>query len=164
MPASSGPIQLDRLKTVNIAVSQIGTKEEYTNGGKQVNLYLKSVGLGGGFYWCAAFVKWVYNLAGVKTPNGANGAARSFFEQGRNVYQRGGAGSIEAVQPGDCVGYYYPNLGRIGHIGLVEKNQPGVLITIEGNTSEGQSRNGDGVHRLRRMKRSIYVAADYISK
>jgi hypothetical protein len=164
LPASGQQrnITTDRLKVINIAISQIGTVEEYTNGGKQVNVYLKTVGLGTGYYWCAAFQKWVFNTAGIKTP-GCNGAAASFFNKGRNVYQKGGKAPLEAVQIADNVSFYYTNLGRIGHIALVEKIEANAFITIEGNTSEAGSRNGDGVYRKRRMKRSIYSAADWVA-
>ena len=50
---------------VTIAKTQIGVLEEPpgSNRGKQVNEYLKSVGLGPGFSWCAAFVYWIYRKA-----------------------------------------------------------------------------------------------------
>jgi len=43
--------------------------------------------------------------------------------------------------------------GGAGHTGLVEKVDGGMLVTIEGNTNEGGSREGIGV--FRRSKRKI---------
>ena len=52
-------------KAWEIARSQIGVKEQPlgSNAGPQVNAYLASVGLGPGYFWCAAFVYWCYQQA-----------------------------------------------------------------------------------------------------
>jgi translation initiation factor IF-1 len=49
--------------------------------------------------------------------------------------------------PGDVVTYYYPNIGRVGHVGFLEKiDKDGYFITIEGNTTGGGfNRDGVGV-------------------
>ena len=51
--------------TVQYAISQLGVVEVPlgSNKGKDVEKYLKSVGLGGGFPWCMAFVYWCVNEA-----------------------------------------------------------------------------------------------------
>jgi len=158
-----GGISPQRKCVLNTAISQIGVKEEYANGGKEVNKYLKTVGLPGGYYWCAAFVKWVYNTCGIKTSGAQNGAARSFFATNKTYFVRGKSGSLDFSQTGDVVGFYYNNLGRIGHIAIVERQDgSNGLLTIEGNTAEDGGRNGDGVYRKRRTKRSVYAAANFI--
>lgn len=164
LPASGQQrnIAADRARVIAIADSQIGVVEEWNNGGKMVNEYLKTVGLGTGYYWCAAYQKWVFNHAGIKTP-GCDGAARSWAQPNKLVYQRGGKGSIDAIPLASNLFFYYSNLGRIGHIALLVKIEANAFITDEGNTSEAGSRNGDGVYKKRRMKRSIYSAADHVA-
>lgn len=42
--------------------------------------------------------------------------------------------------------------GGAGHTGLVERVEGGKLVTIEGNTNDGSSREGIGVFRRNRRK------------
>jgi hypothetical protein len=151
-----------RERVVVTAQKEVGVVEVGYNRGPKVNIYLASSGNRPGEYWCSAFITWVYKQNGIKTPAGA-GAARSYFQPGpKLLFQRNKLGDLDLGRPGDVVGFYYPNLGRIGHIGMIEKTGSGAFITIEGNTGEDGGRNGDGVHRKRRMKRSIYALANHI--
>ncbi len=157
---------------VESARAEIGVMEESPNAGKRVNEYLKTVGLPGGFFWCGAFISWLHKRCGLPTPKGA-GAARAWFAPGpRLLFQRGRAGDDLAgkLQPGTVVGFYYSNLGRIGHIALVAEAPVGggMLKTIEGNVGpdggHGVNRNGDQVGGKRRYVRSVYSAADWRRK
>ncbi len=58
-------------------------------------------------------------------------------------------------------GIYFPKLGRIGHCGLVEGVQGDFCRTIEGNTSVAGSREGDGVYRRLRHRRTIAKFSDW---
>jgi hypothetical protein len=49
----------------------------------------------------------------------------------------------------------------VGHTGLVEKVSGDFAITIEGNTNNGGSRDGDGVYRRRRLL-STLLAKDWL--
>ena len=65
--------------------SQIGVREATgRNDGKQVELYLKSVGLGKGYAWCSAFVRWCFDKCGIKTS--INAMALSADRPGYYVY------------------------------------------------------------------------------
>ena len=65
--------------------SQIGVREATgRNDGKQVEQYLKSVGLGKGYAWCSAFVRWCFDKCGVKTT--INAMALSTHSSKRLVY------------------------------------------------------------------------------
>ena len=46
-------------------------------------------------------------------------------------------------------------MGRVAHVGLVEKSEGDWLVTIEGNTNGGGSRDGDGVYRRRRLAANV---------
>ena len=53
---------------IKTAESQVGVVEKTgNNDGVQVEAYLKTVGLGKGYSYCAAFVKWVFLQCGFKT-------------------------------------------------------------------------------------------------
>jgi hypothetical protein len=73
----------DEIKTLSqrsleIALSQNGVQEmpKGSNKGPDVEKYLKSVGLGGGYAWCMSFVYWCVQQAatemGNKKPIGEN--------------------------------------------------------------------------------------------
>jgi hypothetical protein len=162
LPSVGGGLTL-RERVVATAQKEVGVKESGPcNCGPKVNIYLAASGNRPGEFWCAAFITWVYKQNGVKPPK-YPGAARNYFQPGQTLlFQRGKLGDIDLGRPGDVVGFYYANLGRIGHIGMVETIGSGAVITIEGNTGEDGGRNGDGVHRKRRMKRSIYALANHI--
>jgi len=77
--------------------------------------------------WCAMFVDYVANKAGVSKyiPHTASapGMASAFGKR----YNRGGGG----IQPGDIP--FFSNGGGISHVGLVEKVNGNAVGTIEGN-------------------------------
>ena len=74
------------------------------------------------------------------------------------------AGVRGKIQAGDLFTLYYRRLGRVGHVGIVGgmigKN---TIMTYEGNTNEGGSREGDGVFRKARPIRSLEGVYDHIS-
>ncbi|MEJ7778693.1 MAG: hypothetical protein WKF68_03805 [Daejeonella sp.] len=62
----------------------------------------------------------------------------------------------------DIFALYFPEKGRIAHVGFVDEwNEPWV-VTVEGNTNVLGSREGDGVYRKRRLTRSVYKVARFI--
>lgn len=63
--------------------------------------------------------------------------------------------------PGDIFGIYFPEKGRIAHVGFVDQWDGKWLITVEGNTNESGSREGDGVYRKRRLVSSISKVSVY---
>jgi hypothetical protein len=50
----------------------------------------------------------------------------------------------------DAFGIYFQSLKRVAHTGIIEKVEGKWAITIEGNTNDDGSRDGDGVYRKRR--------------
>lgn len=153
---------------VRAAAGYIGVREATgRNDGDQVELILGRVGLGPGYSWCGAFVYVGCADAGVDLPGGARqfAWAPSWHPQQRRVWQRSrgvnprwqGQGQ-RVPMPGDVFGVYYSKLGRIGHVGIVERWGT-TVITIEGNTSSGGSRDGDGVYRRRRLADQLYCVS-----
>ncbi|WP_460444297.1 CHAP domain-containing protein, partial [Amycolatopsis magusensis] len=142
-------------------LSQLGVREATgRNDGREVEKYLRSAGLGKGYAWCGAFVNWCLRQNGCPTPSGPAWAP-SWFPAKRLVYAWGkpiGKGP----STGDVFGIWFANLKRIGHVGYVHEWGDSSVITVEGNTNEAGSREGDGVYRKRRLKRSIYRVSNWI--
>lgn len=136
--------------------TQIGVREKTGhNDGKDVEKYLKTVGLGKGYSWCAAFVKWCLLEAGYIQANAINGMALTCHRKGHIVYEKGKV--IREIQQGDVGTLYYPNLGRIGHTFFYDKKvNEKIYRTVEGNTNAQNSREGDGVYvRYRSIKQTF---------
>lgn len=142
--------------------SQVGVREATgKNDGKQVEAYLKSVNLGKGYAWCAAFVKWTFDQCGVKTT--INAMALSTHRKGYFVYYKG----IKYKEPksGDVFTLYYPKLKRIGHTGFFDKGvNDKIYRTVEGNTNSAGSREGDGVYIKYRSYNATYSINRWIGE
>ena len=138
-------------KLVELAHGELWVREETgNNDGVRVEGYLASVGLKKGQPWCAAFVSFIFKQAGYTAPR--TGWSPSLFPVKRLV---------KAAAPGNVFGIYFPALKRIAHCGFVEQANGDWISSIEGNTGTGGGRDGDGVHRRKRHKRSIYKYADW---
>ena len=147
-------------KVQSVYTSQLGVRElTGHNDGLMVETYLHTVGLGKGYPWCAAFVKWTYLQAGIKT--NINGMALSVDKPDKRVFYKGKF--ITDPMPGDAFTLYYASLGRIGHTGFYDGRQNDTIYrTVEGNTNSAGSREGDGVYRKYRSFKSTYSINSYI--
>lgn len=137
---------------INQSLYYVGTEEKPkgSNWGKEVQQMLASVGVNFPAPWCAAYVGIVcrnscisYPYSGF-VPNWTRDIwkAKVIFDKakkGRSILQT-------ELRRGDIATIYFPNLRRDAHIfivlGVTEK---GNIITIEGNTNPGGSRDGYGV-------------------
>ena len=64
--------------------------------------------------------------------------------------------------PGDVMGLYFAHLGRIAHVGIIYRWGEKKVVTIEGNTNDAGSREGDGVYKKIRLTRQIYAVSNWI--
>lgn len=153
--------QLKRKELAQIYSSQVGVREATgNNDGLQVETFLHAAKAKRGQSWCAAFVSWCLQLAGIKHPITAWAAA--MFPAKNTIYTRGRPPTA-TPQQGDVFGLYYTNLGRIGHVGFIHDWGNGnIVVTVEGNTNEAASREGDGVYKKKRLKRQIYKVSNFI--
>lgn len=147
--------------------SQMGVREATGhNDGPQVEQYLRYTGLGKGNAWCAAFVCWVLGQAGVENPRTA--WAVSLFPKEKLIWKQGNShatGNTQlATKKASVFGLYFPSLKRIAHCGFIDQWGETQVITVEGNTNDQSSREGDGVYRKRRPIKSLYAVADWIGK
>ena len=148
----------------------LSVREDGSNRGTFVEVYLKAVGLAPGNPWCMAFVvlrliKAAASL-GLAFPKDVpkTGSTVLFSDYGKNKgfwirradFELGRAN----IQPGDIVFYFFPSKGRIAHTGIVvELADNKNFFTVEGNTSGGISdsvdRDGQGVYMKLRTLSSL---------
>jgi len=139
---------------------QIGVRElTGNNDGKQVEVYLKYVGLQKGNPWCAAFVCWVLGQNNV--PNPKNGYCPTLFSKQNDVWKRTSKTNSNPL-PGDVFGIYFAEKKRIAHVGFVDAWTNKTVNTVEGNTNKAGSREGDGVYKKIRLTRQIYAVTRFI--
>jgi hypothetical protein len=117
---------------VDIARQEIAVREATgKNDGARVEEYLAYTGLGKGYAWYAAFVSWCYGKAGLPLPRNAWSPALlpNARRYTRERVQRG------AVRQADIFGIYNQKLGRIDHVGIVQKMERSWILTVEGNVN-----------------------------
>lgn len=136
---------------LEIAIAQNGVREFGNNAGPAVQAFLQSVSLGPGYSWCMAFVYWAFDNASmylkvinplVKT----GGCLRQLNEIDPKYVVKGDPrqGDIFIMDLG----------GGSGHTGIVVSRDRDNVQTIEGNTNNNGSANGDGVYmRTRSINR-----------
>lgn len=149
-------------RVIAVASSQVGITEvpPGSNKGPQIDLVLKAVGLGSGYPWCAAFVYWCFQQAcrqmDVKNPCPKNAGVLNMWNLAG--YAESGLTRITAEQARKNPKLIKPGMQFIlklgpeaGHTGLIiAVLANGTLITIEGNSNSGGSREGIAVTRLTR--------------
>lgn len=135
-------------RVIRVARGTIGWREEPGNSGPLVDKILASVGLEGtGAPWCAAWVVYIGDEAFGKKENPY---PRSAWSPDFVKHPQWDRGRGTKPNPSDAFGVYFKSLGRVAHTGIVEKVDGKWAVTIEGNTNDNGSREGDGVYRKRR--------------
>lgn len=143
---------------IAFAKTQIGVKEQPigSNRGPEVDEYLREVGLDptkDSYAWCVAFTHYCYKKAAEKLSI-ANphiktaGVLEHWNVAGKKsgVLRITNARSVadpSLITPGSL--FIIDLGGGFGHSGIVVEVANGRLITIEGNTNDGGSREGIGV-------------------
>lgn len=138
-------------RAMQIAVSQNGVREQDNNSGPAVSCFLSSVGLPPGHSWCMAFVYWAFQAAAASL-----GVSNPLVRTGGCMKQWNETTCIKIYKdplPGDI---FIIDLGKgAGHTGIVTHVNQDNVITIEGNTNDNGSSNGDGVYVRTRQKSRI---------
>jgi hypothetical protein len=124
-----------------VALSQLGVTEHPlgSNAGPEVEAYLKSVGLGKGYSWCAAFVYWCFNEASIKlqrpNPVPRTGGVLKMYHQ---------ASPATRVLIGPKINdVFVMDYGKgLGHTGFVTGTTKTHIYTCEGNSDAAGSRTG----------------------
>lgn len=145
-----------------VYTSQIGVREATgRNDGKQVEAYLKSCGLGKGYAWCAAFVKWCFVQCGIAVP--INAYSPTAHNRNNVVMMRGQY--AKAPRPGDVFTIWNTRMNRIAHTGFFHRQVNSTIYeTVEGNTNDGGSREGDGVYKRKRSINATFSITRWIKE
>lgn len=149
-------------KVSAVYTSQLGVREATGhNDGVQVEAYLKTCGFTKGAAWCASFVTWTFIQAEVPALKSA--WAPSWFPPNKVIYSKGNPHN-KLPEKCDVAGIFYSNKGIIGHVFFVDEWPPNdeYVITVEGNTNNAGSSEGDGVYRKRRLKQNIYKVSRWV--
>jgi hypothetical protein len=144
---------------VNIANSQIDYKEAANNN----TMYGAWYGMNNQ-PWCAMFVSWVFNEAGLGSTVAAStrkgfascDAGLKWFAKKNKLVPIGQA------QAGDIAFFQFDTDAQPDHVGIVVKNNGKYLWCIEGNTAsdtKGSQSNGDGVYRKKRAYSLVMAVA-----
>ena len=132
-------LQIAHELTDNIKVREVGANKGYW-----VEKFLSSVGLGGGYAWCAAFVTFQLKTAGVeksKLPNHPASVMGWFTWAKTKGYL------TTDPERGDCFFWLDGEHGHIGRFVGWEDDAKTTFTSLEGNTNDAGSREGDGAYR-----------------
>lgn len=147
-----------RAKVVATYNAQIGVRETLgKNDSPEIREYLKITNINFPAPWCAALVAYCFTINGVDNPKSA--WCPSWFLKEKVI-------NLKTTIPiqADVFGIYHHDTKRIAHMGFVDSwpRNTDYFITVEGNTNDNGSREGDRVLKKRRLKRSAYKIARYI--
>lgn len=96
--------------------------------------------------YCAMFVSWVFAKAGVKCAGLPGAYCPTMLAAGQKAKA---TITVDKARPGDVVYFDWDKDGEADHVGIVETNSGVNLVTIEGNTDNGEvkrkSRNYNSV-------------------
>jgi hypothetical protein len=172
VPAADEAPSVLLAETLTTAKSQIGVMEQPpgSNRGPEVDTYVLRVGRNPAdqLAWCAAFVYFCFDEA-AKAVGRSNPVVKTagVLDHWATAGQRGipRVTGTRAVQNPDLVrpGHIFviDTGGGHGHLGLVVEVVGGKLITIEGNTNDGGSREGVGVF-LRESRKIAQINKGFI--
>lgn len=119
---------------VEIAQSQLGN-----TGGEP---YWSWYGFDSRVEWCACFVSWCADQAGM-LENGELPKFASCNSQGVPWFQERGGWKDRSYtpSPGDIIFFDWDSDEKADHVGIVEKVENGIIYTIEGNSDDTCQRN-----------------------
>ncbi|WP_143304667.1 CHAP domain-containing protein [Chitinophaga vietnamensis] len=145
-------------KAVEVAKGQIGVMEvpPGSNSGPMVNQFLASTGTPPGNNWCAAFVYWCFDQAaqslGVPNPLVKTAGCLDHWNRttGTKILTADAVNNPSLIVPGSIFIRSYGN--GFGHTGIVSAVNGGFMETIEGNSNNNGSRDGEGVFLLESRK------------
>lgn len=155
------------LRVIDAALDYVGVREATgRNDGREVEHIQAMTGTKRGDAWCGSFVFTAFVEGGVMGPGGGRAFAwsptwhpvdRQVWHKERGINSRFQGKGLKQPLPGDVGGLYYAKLGRYGHVLLLVSDEGRFWKTVEGNTNDAGSREGDGVYLKRRRKDQLDV-------
>lgn len=133
---------------LTIAKGFIGTREVGNNGGYWVERFQRCTKSPKGAQWCASFVNFCLDSAGVKgLPFTGSGLARHFATRNKTIKATEVIAKNMQLPPGTII-VWRRGTTPFGHAGIVDTWKGRKGTTVEGNTSsglKGSQHDGDGV-------------------
>lgn len=133
-------------KAIDFAKTQSHVREVKTNSSPEIDKYLKSVGLSPGLAWCTAFLYYCYSQVAKRHPYPKTGLVHEAYKGLKNYHIK---------KPVDNSLFFIDTGSYRGHAGFVISVKGEKIITIEGNTNDKGSREGNGVYIRERSISSI---------
>lgn len=173
-PTNGIPVKVDTLRVVNtdtvfiqkpvpprdcvsnLALSYLGVTEATgNNDGPEIESFLALTGFGPGYAWCASFMSYLFHHCNVEAPISA--WSPDWAKAGEVIWRQGDLPSKARfiTRKADHFTIYYNSKKRVGHVGLI-LGSGHRLTTIEGNTNQEGSREGDGVYIKQRPFSMVY--------
>lgn len=151
---------VERFTTV--AKNFVGLQEATgNNDGPEIKAFLNTCNLGEGNPWCAAYIAYVLDSLEQEYPELCAWSPAYFYEPSRIIWNRG---DETLIPKGSVFGLYYESKGRVAHVGIIYKDTGrGYVVTLEGNTNAGGSRDGNMAAIRMRRKSQIFVAANWLN-
>lgn len=138
-----------------LARAELGTREQPAGSGtvKYNTAYYGHAVCGTGYAWCAVFVWWLFQRAGL---------SQLYYDGGKTAYvpallawaERKGW-TVQMPRAGDLVCFDFNGNRRADHIGICESWDGHDVTTIDGNTGVNSQASGGCVMRRRRNGRYI---------
>ena len=144
-------------RLLDLAREEIGTTEQPSGSNcvKYNTAYYGREVRGPNLAWCAVFVWWLFQKAGV---------SRLYYNGGKTAYVPALVGHarrtgriVDCPRAGDLVCFDFNGNGTPDHIGICEAFDGRTVTTIDGNTGNQSESNGGAV--LRRFRDKKYIAA-----
>jgi hypothetical protein len=134
------------------ATGQLHVKETAHNSGPMIDAYLRAVGLPPGNPWCAAFVFWCFEEASRHLSHGQPAAVFNPLPRTGSVHTLWERAPVEwrTNTPNRGAVAIHLNPDGHGHCGLWLASSLTHAATLEGNTNEAGSREGNSVQVQRR--------------
>jgi len=111
--------------------------------------------------WCGCFNRIAYDQAKClsRGPQGKDSAwSPNWVLNPTWTRSKGG----REPRPGDTFGIYFSSLSRVGHTGMIKEWGSANCFTVEGNTNDALSRDGDGVYAKRRPVKSLFSVRSWL--
>ena len=143
--------------------SMIGIRElTGNNDGEEVQNILSYSGLSGNYPWCAAFIHYTLIINGIDLNLKYPAYVPSYFTEYAIIYNRGKIEKKrEFIIGEDLIGIYIGEKKRLGHIGWYNGESEKYYYSVEGNTNDIGSDEGDGVYRKKRIKRQVKTISSW---
>lgn len=143
---------------VKYAESYLFVREIKPNRSAEIDSFNIAVGVPLGSSWCAAYNSWIFNHFNIINPSSAWSPYWSLKQD--RIWKAKQLNTVKLI-PGDVVCFFYSNLGRVGHTGIITQVYDDYVITIEGNSNGAGSREGSGVFKKKRSLDKIYTVTRY---